>query len=103
VRFEDREIVYDFEELDELVLSYAITIHKSQGSEYPCVIIPIHTQHYQLLQKNLLYTAVSRGRKLVIIVGTKKALYITVKRTESSNRITSLKERIAYEARKNLH
>jgi len=102
VRFEDREIIYDFEELDELVLSYAITIHKSQGSEYPCVIVPIHTQHYQLLQKNLLYTAVSRGRKLVVLVGTKKALHIAVNRIESSKRVTSLKARLIYEARKNL-
>ena len=94
VRFEDRKIKYDFEELDELVLSFAVTIHKSQGSEYPCVVIPLHTQHYMMLQRNLLYTAVTRGRRLVIIVGTQKALAIAVKKRESSQRITTLQERL---------
>ncbi len=94
VRFEDRRVVYDFEELDELVLSYATTIHKSQGSEYPCVVIPIHTQHYILLQRNLLYTAVTRGKRLVVLVGTLKALTISVKTVEARQRITTLKERL---------
>jgi exodeoxyribonuclease V alpha subunit len=94
VRFDGRKIVYDFEELDELLLSYATTIHKAQGSEYPCVVIPIHTQHYTLLQRNLLYTAVTRGQKLVIIVGTLKALNIAVKKTEAHQRITTLTERL---------
>ncbi len=98
VLFEGRTVKYDFEELDELVLSYAITIHKSQGSEYPCVIIPIHTQHYNLLQRNLLYTAITRGAKLVILVGTKKALAIAVKKTGSKKRITTLSERLKEEA-----
>ena len=97
VRFEDRDVKYDFEELDELVLSYAITIHKSQGSEYPCVVIPVHTQHYTLLQRNLLYTAVTRGRKLVVVVGTVKALAIAVKRMESIKRITTLNIRLTTE------
>ncbi|MBC8277343.1 MAG: ATP-dependent RecD-like DNA helicase [FCB group bacterium] len=94
IYFDGRSLKYDFDELDELILSYAVTIHKSQGSEYPCVIIPIHTQHYMLLQRNLLYTAVTRGRKLVILVGTKKALHIAVNKTESTRRYTSLKERL---------
>lgn len=94
VRFEDQSVVYDFEELDELVLSYAITIHKSQGSEYPCVVIPIHTQHYILLQRNLLYTAVTRGKQLVVLVGTTKALSISIKTVEAHKRITTLRERL---------
>jgi exodeoxyribonuclease V alpha subunit len=94
VHFEDRRVLYDFEELDELVLSYATTIHKSQGSEYPCVVIPIHTQHYILLQRNLLYTAVTRGKKLVVLVGTTKALSIAIKTVEARKRITTLRERL---------
>jgi exodeoxyribonuclease V alpha subunit len=94
VRFEDRSVVYDFEELDELVLSYATTIHKSQGSEYPCVVIPIHTQHYILLQRNLLYTAVTRGKQLVVLVGTTKALSISIKTVEARKRITTLRQRL---------
>ena len=88
-------MLYDFQELDELVLSYATTIHKSQGSEYPCVVVPIHTQHYVMLQRNLLYTAITRGRKLVVLVGTKKALAIAVKKQQTHQRVTTLKERIA--------
>ena len=94
VDFEGRKVIYDFRELDELVLSYAITIHKSQGSEYPCVVIPLHTQHYVLLQRSLLYTALTRARKLVILLGTKKALKLAVSRSESRERITTLQERI---------
>lgn len=74
VDFDNRTVVYDFEELDELGLAYAMTIHKSQGSEYPAVILPVHTQHYIMLQRNLLYTGITRGRKLVVLVGTTKAL-----------------------------
>ncbi|MCF7818768.1 MAG: ATP-dependent RecD-like DNA helicase [Kiritimatiellales bacterium] len=94
VDFEDRKVVYDFRELDELVLSYAITIHKSQGSEYPCVIIPLHTQHYVLLQRSLIYTALTRAKKLVIVLGTKKALSLAVTRAESRERTTTLAERL---------
>jgi exodeoxyribonuclease V alpha subunit len=95
VRFEDRRVRYNFEHLDELLLSYATTIHKSQGSEYPCVVIPIHTQHYTLLQRNLLYTAVTRGKNLVVLVGTLNALSIAVKRVDARQRITTLRERLA--------
>ncbi|MEI6232643.1 MAG: ATP-dependent RecD-like DNA helicase [Planctomycetota bacterium] len=94
VNYDGRDVVYDFQELDELVLSYAVTIHKSQGSEYPVVIVPIHTQHYMLLQRNLLYTAITRGRKLVVLVGTRKALAMAVKRVDSRRRVTSLRERL---------
>lgn len=94
VLFDSRCLVYNFQELDELVLSYATTIHKSQGSEYPCVVIPVHTQHYVLLQRNLLYTAVTRGRRLVVLVGTIKAMAIAVKRMEMGRRVTTLRERL---------
>jgi exodeoxyribonuclease V alpha subunit len=94
VDFEGRMVVYDFRELDELVLSYAITIHKSQGSEYPCVIIPLHTQHFVLLQRSLIYTALTRAKKLVIIVGSKKALQMAIVRAESRERVTTLSERL---------
>lgn len=95
VRFDEREVTYSFSELDELALAYATTIHKSQGSEYPAVVVPIHTQHYVMLQRNLLYTAITRARKLVVVVGTSKALAIAVKRVSSRRRITTLKERLA--------
>src|SRR5438046_374216 len=79
VAFDGREVVYGFGELDQLVLAYATTIHKSQGSEYPAVVIPLSTQHYLMLQRNLVYTGVTRGKKLVVLVGQPKALAIAVK------------------------
>ena len=94
VRFDRREVSYHFNELDELVLAYATTVHKSQGSEYPAVVIPIHTQHYVLLQRNLLYTAITRSRKLVVMVGSTKALAMAVKRIDSRRRVTLLAERL---------
>lgn len=94
VDFDGRKVIYDFRELDELVLSYAITIHKSQGSEYPCVVIPVHTQHFVLLQRSLIYTALTRAKKLVILVGTKKALGLAITRAESRERTTTLAERL---------
>ncbi len=94
VDFDGRRVIYDFRELDELVLSYAITIHKSQGSEYPCVVIPMHTQHYVLLQRSLIYTALTRAKQLVIVLGTKKALNLAVTRAESRDRTTTLSERL---------
>src|ERR1700720_4497015 len=74
VDFDGREVTYSFGELDELVLAYATTIHKSQGSEYPAVVIPLSTQHYPMLQRNLVYTGVTRGKRLVVLVGQRKAL-----------------------------
>ena len=100
VRYEDRKVIYDFKELDELQPAFAMTIHKSQGSEYPVVVIPMHTQHYMMLQRNLLYTAVTRGKKLVILVGTKKAISIAVKRAEAGRRITTLRQRLVEEVEK---
>ena len=94
IQFDGRKVTYEFNELDELILSYAVTVHKSQGAEYPAVVIPIHTQHYALLQRNLLYTAITRGRKLVVLVGTQKAVAIAVKRMDSRQRVTLLKERL---------
>ena len=94
VRIDDRQVFYQGNELDELVLSYAVTIHKSQGSEYPCVVIPVHTQHYPMMQRNLLYTGITRGKKLVILVGNRRALAIAVKRTGSDERLTSLSQRL---------
>jgi exodeoxyribonuclease V alpha subunit len=73
-------VEYDFGDLDALALAYVLSIHKSQGSGFPCIVIPVHTQHYMMLQRNLLYTAATRGKKLVILVGTKKALAMTVNR-----------------------
>jgi exodeoxyribonuclease V alpha subunit len=94
VLVDDREIAYDYSDLDELVQAYAISIHKSQGSEYPAVVIPILTQHYILLQRNLLYTGVTRGKKLVVLVGTKKAMAIAVKNDKTEKRYTRLRDRL---------
>jgi len=92
VKFEDRKVKYDFSELDELVLAYAVSVHKYQGSECPCIVMPIHTSHFKLLHRNLLYTGVTRGKKLVILVGMKKALAIAVKNDEVKKRYTGLKQ-----------
>ncbi|MEO2033520.1 MAG: ATP-dependent RecD-like DNA helicase, partial [Planctomycetaceae bacterium] len=94
VNFEGRSVKYDFADLDELSLAYVLSIHKSQGSEFPCVVIPLHTQHYMMLQRNLLYTAVTRGRKLVVVVGTKKALGMAIRRADTRQRYTALKRRL---------
>ena len=95
VRFDDRHVEYKYSELDSLQPAYAISVHKSQGSEYPAVVIPVHTQHYLLLQRNLIYTAVTRGKRLVVIVGTKKALAIGIKNDRMERRYTYLKYRLA--------
>ena len=94
VRFDDRDVSYTFDELDELALAYAVTIHKAQGSEYPAVVVPLHTQHYPLLQRNLLYTALTRGRRLVVLLATEKALAIAVRRADAGARFTTLRERL---------
>lgn len=95
IDFDGREVVYDFADLDEVILAYAVSVHKSQGSEYPAVIIPVLTQHYILLQRNLIYTAVTRGRKLVVMVGSRKALTIGVKSWKTALRYTRLRERLS--------
>ncbi|HXD87279.1 MAG TPA: ATP-dependent RecD-like DNA helicase [Urbifossiella sp.] len=92
--FEGRRVAYDFSDLDELQLAYACTIHKGQGSEYPAVVIPVHSQHYVMLQRNLLYTAITRGRKLVALVGSRKALWRAVTNFETKTRFTRLQERL---------
>ena len=94
IAFDGRDVVYDFSELEEVVLAYAASVHKSQGSEYPAVVIPILTQHYILLQRNLIYTAVTRGRELVVVVGTKKALAMGINNDKSHKRYTYLKHRL---------
>jgi len=91
VCFDGMNVSYHFNEIDELVLAYAVSIHKYQGSECPCVIIPVHTSHYRMLFRNLLYTGVTRGKKLVILLGTKKALFIAVKTDHAQTRYTGLK------------
>jgi exodeoxyribonuclease V alpha subunit len=102
VDFYGREVEYEFAELDELSLAYAMSVHKSQGSEYPAVVIPLATQHYILLERNLLYTAVTRGRKLVVIVGQLSALAMAVKNERSMRRLTKLAERLRATAHGNL-
>lgn len=92
VQIDDTDVYYEFSEIDELILAYAVSIHKFQGSECPCVVIPVHTTHFKLLFRNLLYTGVTRGKKLVVLVGTKKALAIAVKNDEVLNRYTGLKQ-----------
>ncbi len=94
ITFDGREVTYEFSDLDEIILAYAVSVHKSQGSEYPAVVIPIVTQHYMLLQRNLIYTAITRGRDLVVMVGTKKALAIGVKNDKTQKRFTYLKHRL---------
>jgi exodeoxyribonuclease V alpha subunit len=94
ISFDGRDVPYDFTELDEIVLAYAVSVHKSQGSEYPAIIVPVLTQHYMLLQRNLIYTAVTRGKRLVILIGTKKALAIGVKNDKTRKRYTFLEQRL---------
>jgi exodeoxyribonuclease V alpha subunit len=95
ISFDGKTVAYDYPDLDEIVLAYAVSVHKSQGSEYPAVVIPILTQHYILLQRNLIYTGVTRGKKLVVIIGTKKALAIGVKNNKTQKRYTYLRYRLA--------
>jgi len=95
VRVDNRTVTYDFSELDELTLAYVATVHKSQGSEYAAVILPVHTTHYPMLQRNLLYTAITRARRLLVLVGTKKALAIAVRNDSTKRRYSRLAERLA--------
>jgi exodeoxyribonuclease V alpha subunit len=87
-------VVYDFLEADELVHAFCISVHKSQGAEYPCVVLPVMTQHYLMLQRNLLYTAVTRAKKLVVLVGTRKAISIAVRNNKVADRHTALDLRL---------
>ncbi len=94
VDFEGRKVKYDLDEIDELTLAYAISVHKSQGSEYPAVIMPVVTQHYMLLQRNLIYTGLTRARQLAIIIGSKKAMGIGIRNIGAGRRFTHLRYRL---------
>jgi len=94
IGFDERTVLYSFDDLDELALAYAATVHKSQGSEYPAVVIPLLPQHYLLLQRNVLYTAITRGKKIVIIVGDEKAVGMAVRNSQVARRYTRLSERL---------
>lgn len=95
VSFDIGEVAYEFSELDELVLAFAVSVHKSQGSEYPAVVLPILPQHYLLLQRNLLYTAVTRAKRLLVLIGTKRAIGMAVRNNRTMKRHTRLAERLA--------
>lgn len=99
VRFDEKEVEYDLSELDELVLAYATSVHKYQGSECPCVVIPIHTSHFKLLHRNLLYTAVTRGKKQVYLVGSTKAIGIAINNNQVQKRFTGLQKAITETAK----
>ena len=99
VLFEEREVVYDVTELDELVLAYAVTIHKSQGSEYPIVVMPFTMSHFVMLQRNLLYTGVTRAKKILVLVGEKKAVYYAIKNETTTGRNTCLARRLQPESK----
>ncbi len=94
VSIDGNPVIYDFLEMDELVHAFAISVHKSQGAEYPCVVLPMATQHYMMLQRNLLYTAVTRARKLLILIGTRKAIRIAIRNNDNNNRHTALDLRL---------
>lgn len=96
VRFDQREVMYDFGELDELNLAYAITIHKAQGSEFPVVVIPLAMQQYLMLQRNLIYTGITRGKKLVVLIGQKKAFFTAIRNNQSTRRYGGLLARFAH-------
>ena len=95
IKFEDRVVSYEWSDLDELVLAYAISIHKSQGSEYPAVVVPLLSQHYIMLQRNLLYTAITRAKRLVVLVGSKRAVAIAVRNNKVQRRYTNLAARLS--------
>lgn len=95
IKFDDRIVDYEFNELDEISLAYAISIQKAQGSEYPAVVIPLAMQHYMLLERNLLYTGVTRGKQLVVIIAQPKALVMAVKNQRSQRRVTNLISRLS--------
>ena len=97
--FDSNVVEYTRGALDEVMHAYAITVHKSQGSEYPAVVIPLHTQHYPMLQRNLVYTALTRARRLVVLVGAKKALAMAIGNARVRRRWSGLPERIRREAK----
>ena len=94
VEFEGRGLTYDWSEADQLVLAYAVSVHKSQGAEYPVVVLPLVTQHYMMLQRNLLYTAVTRAKRLCVLVGSRRAIGIAVRNDQVARRYTALDWRL---------
>jgi exodeoxyribonuclease V alpha subunit len=96
IDFDGRIVTYDVGELDEVALAYAATVHKSQGSEYPVVVIPIATQHYPMLARNLLYTGVTRGKQLVVVIGQPRAVAIAVRNVRATQRLTNLAARLRH-------
>lgn len=101
VDFFDKTVQYDADELDEIALAYATSVHKSQGSEYPAVVIPLHTSHYLMLHRSILYTAVTRGKKLVVLVGSRKALFMAIRNLRVEKRNTGLRKKLAGPAQAN--
>lgn len=95
VDFDGQRVVYDFGDLDQLVLAYAVSIHKYQGSECPCVVMPLHMSHYMMLFRNLIYTGITRGKKMVVMIGSKQALNLAVRNKKASKRYTGLREALA--------
>jgi exodeoxyribonuclease V alpha subunit len=92
--FGDREVTYDYADLNEITLAFATTIHKAQGSEYPVVILPVFMQHYMMLSRNLIYTGLTRARKLVVLVGEEKAIALGVKQVKDQHRYTLVAHRV---------
>ena len=99
VRFDDKDVIYDVTELDELSLAYAVTIHKAQGSEYPIVVMPFTMSHFVLLLWNLLYTDVTIAKKIFVLVGEKKAVYYAIKNETTTVRNTCLAQRLRPDSR----
>jgi exodeoxyribonuclease V alpha subunit len=94
VEYSGRPVVYDYADLNEITLAWSISIHKSQGSEYPVVIVPLYMQHFMMLSRNLFYTGLTRARKLAIVVGSKKAISLAVRTTNDQQRYTRLWQRL---------
>jgi exodeoxyribonuclease V alpha subunit len=95
LQYQERLVTYDYADLNEITLAFATTIHKSQGSEYPVVILPLYMQHYMLLSRNLLYTGLTRAKQLAILIGSKKAIGLAVRQVKDAGRYTLLQERLA--------
>ena len=94
VNFDGRSVVFDWSETDQLALAYVISVHKAQGSEFPAVVMPIVTQHYTMLQRNLLYTAITRARKLCVLAGSRRAISMAVRNNKVAQRFTALEWRL---------
>jgi exodeoxyribonuclease V alpha subunit len=97
VKYDQQVVTYDFAELDQLTLAYAVSVHKYQGSECPCIVMPVHTTHYTMLFKNLIYTGITRGKKLVVLIGTRKAMAIAIRNNRVQRRYTGLKHILEHE------